>query len=57
MTIVGVVLAVAGFAAYGLLFTGNAPEFISSLPMPLLGWLALGVAGLIVIMLNRRPAN
>jgi len=55
MTVVGLVLFLAGVGGYGLVFTGNAPAQLAQFP----DWvfIAVGAVGLVLIMLNRRPAN
>ncbi len=57
MTIVGVMLLLVGGAAAVLIFTGAAPDAILSLPVPLWAWVVVAVVGLVLIVLNRRPAN
>lgn len=57
MTIVGFLLLVAGIGIFGLIFTGNAPEQLAALNAPLWAWLVLAGVGLLLIMLNRRPAD
>jgi hypothetical protein len=55
MTILGVLLILVGVGAAGLLFTGNAPEQLLSLPLPVWAWLVLAVVGAVLIVMNRRP--
>ena len=57
MTLVGIVVFLAGVIAFGLLFSGSAPEQLAALPMPIWVWLVVAAAGLLVIMLNRRPRD
>lgn len=55
MTIIGILLILGGLGVAGLLFTGAAPLFLATLPVPLAGWIGVAVMGAILLMLNRRP--
>lgn len=57
MTIVGFVLFAVGAGVGGMIFTGNAPMAIASLPVPLWLWCAMAGVGAAMMYLNRRPGN
>lgn len=57
MTILGIILVIVGLGAAALLFTGSAPMFLASLPIPVLAWVAVGAVGGLLVMLNRRPGD
>lgn len=59
MTIAGIILAVVGGAGVALELTGNMSVIpaLDNLNVPLIGWAAVLGAGLVLMMLNRRPGN
>lgn len=57
MTIVGYLVLFGSLISFGLIFSGNAPEALATLPVPGWAWLAGAAVGGLLIMLNRRPAN
>jgi hypothetical protein len=52
-----VILLIVGAAVAGLLFTGAAPAFLVTLPVPVWGWAIVAVVGVALIALNRRPGD
>ncbi len=57
MTIVGIILIILGGGAAGLLFTGQAPEFLANVPVPFYVWIIVAVAGVVLVYFNRRPRS
>ncbi len=57
MTILGVLLLLAGGAGALLYFMGMAPEQLANTPLSFGVCAAVAAAGLVLIVLNRRPAN
>lgn len=57
MTILGILLIIIGVVVAGLLFTGAAPAALMNLGMPLWGWAAVAVVGVVLIIFNRRPGD
>jgi len=60
MTIAGVILLIAGLAGAGLMFTGNTPAFLATLPAPFNGivpWIVMAAVGAVLVYFNRRPGD
>ena len=58
LTIVGIILTLVGFGGFLALFTGLAGAMaptLNKMPLGLIGWVIVGVVGLLLILLNRRP--
>ncbi|MBI2434862.1 MAG: hypothetical protein HYV26_18565 [Candidatus Hydrogenedentes bacterium] len=55
MTIIGIILVVAGVVIAGLVFTGSAPEALMNLNWPIWVWLVVAAVGVALIFFNRRP--
>ena len=57
MTLLGWLLLLAGFLLPLSIFTGVAPVALANAGVPTWVWIATGVVGAVLIMLNRRPNN
>ena len=57
MSFIGWILLIAGSILGGLVFTGKAPDALLGLGWPFWAWGALAAVGLVLIVLNRRPAD
>lgn len=60
MTIVGAIVALIGFGGALALFTGVAGSYapmLAKMPLGLLGWVILGIVGVVLMVLNRRPGD
>ncbi len=60
MTILGILLLVAGAGGFLFLFTGTGGSllpYISKAPLGLGGWALLAAVGLVIVILNRRPSD
>jgi len=61
MTILGIILLVAGAAGFLLLLTGMGGAallpILAKMPLGLIGWGLLAAVGVVLILLNRRPGD
>ena len=57
MTLLGWLLLLAGILLPLSIFTGVAPLALANADVPTWVWIATGVVGAVLIMLNRRPSN
>jgi hypothetical protein len=60
MTIIGILLLVSGAGGFLALFTGAGGPYLpvlAKMPLGLGGWAILGVIGLTLIVLYRRPTD
>ena len=57
MTIVGVILLIVGLVGTALDLSNNMPEAVVNIGIPLWAWIAVMVAGALLIYFNRRPGN
>jgi len=60
MTIIGVILLIIGGGAAGMMLTGLGGDLLpllNKMPLGLVGWAIIGVVGLVLIVLNRRPGD
>ena len=57
MTRLGIVLMIICGGISLMMFLGIAPEALYSLPVGLWAWIGGAIAGLVLVILNRRPAN
>lgn len=57
MMILGIILLLAGGAGALMFFMGMAPEALTGTPVSFGACIAVAVIGLVLMILNRRPAN
>ena len=57
MTLLGWLLLLAGILLPLSIFVGVAPVALANAGVPTWVWIATGVLGALLIMLNRRPGN
>ena len=60
MTILGIVLAAVGAGGFLLLFTGGGGPllpYLSKMPLGVGGWALVAAAGIVAMILNRRPSD
>lgn len=57
MTILGLLLFLAGTAGAILFWLGLAPEALGNLGLSAPGWLGVAVLGAVILWFNRRPGG
>ncbi len=60
MTIIGLITAIAGAGGFLLVYTGKGGPLLPTLvqmPLGLIGWFLVAMVGVVLMVLNRRPAD